>query len=107
MDSPERLSMRSESIVKLLVKRSMSMHRSFITSTLTVLLLFPIGVVGQTLDSAFTYQGQLKQSGAPFTGTADLECKLFTALTGGAQVGSTLPVSNLAVTNGLFTVSLN
>jgi hypothetical protein len=66
-----------------------------------------MAVLGEPLDTTFTYQGQLKQSGAPFTGTADLECKLFDAFDGGIQIGSTVAVNNLAVTDGLFTAPLN
>jgi hypothetical protein len=62
---------------------------------------------GQTLGTNFTYQGQLKQAGAPLNSTADFEFRLFNALSGGEQVGSTDPVSNVNVVNGLFTVSLD
>jgi hypothetical protein len=57
--------------------------------------------------TAFTYQGQLKQSGLPATGMYDLQFSLFTALAGGAPVGSIQMVSNVSVVNGLFTVQLN
>jgi hypothetical protein len=59
------------------------------------------------LGTAFTYQGLLKQSGVPLNNTADLECRLFDALSGGVQVGSTVPVNNVNVIDGVFTVSLD
>jgi len=54
----------------------------------------------------FTYQGFLKQNGQPVNGTRSMTFKLFTALTGGSQVGSTI-TQNVNVQNGLFTVELN
>ncbi len=63
---------------------------------------------GQTpLGTAFTYQGQLKQSGGPLNNTADFEFRLFNAPTGGVQLGSTNPVNNVNIVDGLFTASLN
>ncbi len=54
----------------------------------------------------FTYQGVLKQNGQPVNGTLSISFKLFTALTGGSQVGSTI-TQNVNVQNGLFTVQLD
>jgi hypothetical protein len=59
------------------------------------------------VDSGFTYQGQLKQSGSPTNGQYDFTFKLFDALAGGIQAGPTLTVTNQTVTNGLFTVTLD
>lgn len=64
-------------------------------------------VQAQTLTNAFTYQGQLSNGGAPVNGTADLQFRLFTAASGGTQVGSTLALNNQAVSNGAFSVSLD
>ncbi len=57
--------------------------------------------------TAFTYQGRLTDGGNPPTGTYDLQFRLFDALSGGVQVGSTIQLDNVAVTNGLFTVQLD
>src|ERR1043166_2201813 len=60
---------------------------------------------GQT--TAFTYQGFLSDSGVPANGTYDLTFTLFNASSGVSVVGSTNAVNDLAITNGLFTVSLD
>src|SRR5581483_11520541 len=79
------------------------------------LLLWPRAVAGSPtrapLDStpvgtSFTYQGELKQSGAPVNGTCDIQFSLFDALTGGTQIGSTQTIGGVSVANGLFTVGL-
>jgi hypothetical protein len=59
------------------------------------------------VSTAFTYQGRLTDGGSPPTGTYDLQFRLFDALTGGTQIGSTIQLDNVSVTNGLFTVSLD
>jgi hypothetical protein len=57
--------------------------------------------------AAFTYQGQLKRDGALFTGTCDLQFKLWDSATAGAQLGSTLNATGVGVDNGVFAVELN
>ncbi len=74
---------------------------------LIVAVLRTENAAGQPIGTEFTYQGQLKISGAPLNGTADFEFKLFDAPSGGTQQGSTDPVSNVNVIDGLFTVPLN
>jgi hypothetical protein len=59
------------------------------------------------VGTAFTYQGRLTDGGAPATGNYDLEVKLFDAGTAGTQVGSTVTLTNVMVSNGLFTASLD
>jgi hypothetical protein len=57
--------------------------------------------------SAFTYQGQLKTSGAPATGVFDLQFKLFSAATDGMQIGGTVFAPNVNVSGGLFSTSID
>ncbi|MCL6534301.1 MAG: tail fiber domain-containing protein [Armatimonadetes bacterium] len=68
--------------------------------TLATLLASPV------IAQPFTYQGFLKQNGQPVNGTRSMTFKLFTALTGGSQVGDPI-TQNVNVQNGLFTVELN
>lgn len=63
--------------------------------------------VSSPLGTDFTYQGKLDLSGSPVNGTADFQFKLFGVLSGGAQIGSTVSVNNVTVTDGGFTVSLD
>ncbi len=65
------------------------------------------------LSTAFNYQGQLKQGGVPLNATADFEFSLWDAAgsgeppTGGNQVRSTVNVTAVNVTNGLFSAELD
>ncbi|MBX7185266.1 MAG: hypothetical protein K1Y01_09000 [Vicinamibacteria bacterium] len=59
------------------------------------------------LGTAFTYQGQLADAGAPAAGSYDLEFKLFDAPASGAQIGGTLLKANVPVVAGLFAVKLD
>jgi hypothetical protein len=57
--------------------------------------------------TAFTYQGQLQDSGAPANGTYDLTFSLFTVPTGGTLAAGYLTNAATGVSNGLFTVVLD
>src|SRR5437867_7771138 len=57
--------------------------------------------------SSFNYQGRLTDGGTAANGNYDLQFVLFDSLSGGAQVGSTQTVNTVAVSNGVFTVSLD
>jgi len=56
---------------------------------------------------AFTYQGQLGDSGSPANGSYDLQFELFDAAAGGHQVGNTVTNPAVGVTNGLFNTTLD
>ena len=77
---------------------------------LTAVILAALGLnagLGQTpLGTGFTYQGQLKQNGQPYSGSANLVFKLFDAASGGNLLG-TQTLSNVTISGGLFTVLLN
>src|SRR6185503_15763878 len=79
-------------------------------SALTAIIIsaMVLPALGQTpLSTAFTYQGQLKQSGAPLDGTADLRFWMYNAVSGGTLIAGPITVSNVAVVGGLFTVSVD
>src|SRR5262245_56272652 len=57
--------------------------------------------------TAFVLQGRLTDAGQPMNGPCDLEFRLMDAAAGGAQVGPTLCVDGVAVSDGLFTVQLD
>lgn len=59
------------------------------------------------LGTAFTYQGELRNAGAPATGNHDFEFRLFDAGTGGTQVGPTVTTNAVLVQDGLFSVVLD
>ncbi len=59
------------------------------------------------LGTAFTYQGRLADGASPANGPFDIELRLFDAPSGGAAVGAAVVMDDVAVTEGLFTVSLD
>ena len=74
------------------------------------LLLLPLAASAAplpTLGTAFSYQGRLTEASAPANGSYDLRFTLFDAATAGTAVGTTLDVTGVVVTRGLFTVSLD
>src|SRR5690242_15416639 len=57
--------------------------------------------------TAFTYQGQLQNNGSPANGIYDLQFSLYDAETSGGVVAGPITNSLVAVTNGLFTTTLD
>jgi len=57
--------------------------------------------------TAFTYQGLLTVNGSPANGNYDMMFAVFDASSGAGQVGTTLTIAPTAVSNGLFTVTLD
>ncbi|MEQ1642258.1 MAG: tail fiber domain-containing protein [Pyrinomonadaceae bacterium] len=75
-----------------------------------VLTLFLVGAstLGASAQStSFNYQGNLKSGGNDANGSHDFEFALFNAESGGAQLGSTVTQTGVAVTNGIFAVTLD
>ncbi|MEE4303410.1 MAG: tail fiber domain-containing protein [Wenzhouxiangella sp.] len=58
-------------------------------------------------DTTITYQGQLQGVSGPFTGTPDMEFRLFDSLTDGNQIGTEVVVPAVPVADGLFQVELD
>jgi len=83
------------------------MRIRFVVSSLIALVVVAPSLGETPLSTAFTYQGQLKQGGAPASGNFDMEFRLFDAATLGNQIGNPVPLNGVAVVNGLFTVALN
>ena len=57
--------------------------------------------------TAFTYQGRLNDGATAASGIYDLRFAIYDAVSAGTQQGSTLTNSAVAVSNGLFTVTLD
>ena len=57
--------------------------------------------------TGFTYQGVLNDQGAPANGAFDLQFNLFTLPAGGAPIGPLVSTNDLAISNGLFAVTLD
>lgn len=72
-------------------------------TTSTINSAVPAGNTG----TAFTYQGQLTDNGSPANGTYDFSFLLYDALTGGTQVGASIVVPDVSVSEGLFTAQLD
>ncbi|MCA9293605.1 MAG: hypothetical protein KDA20_07310 [Phycisphaerales bacterium] len=83
--------------------------RAFVSALLAVvaLLIATPPLLAGASDTAFTYQGRLRSSGSPASGAHNFEFALWNAAIGGSQVGATLNVPGLLVTNGLFVVKLD
>lgn len=59
------------------------------------------------VGTAFTYQGQLKDSGTAVNGIVDMQFSLWTAASGGSQVGSTVTKLAVPAAEGLLTTSVD
>jgi len=64
-------------------------------------------LTAQAQSAAFTYQGQLVSGGSPANGTYDLTFSLFNTNSAGSIVAGPVTNSATAVSNGLFTATLN
>jgi hypothetical protein len=57
--------------------------------------------------TAFTYHGQVEHNGIAASGLYDFQFSLFNAPSGGSQVGNTLSIPDIRVTDGLFNATLD
>ncbi len=72
-----------------------------------VLITLFWAIPAQALDTAFTYQGQLKHDGMPVDDTVDLRFSLWDSASSGTQIGATVTTNGLAIVDGLFTVKID
>jgi hypothetical protein len=77
------------------------------TALLVVATFIAQPSTGFAQGTAFTYQGHLNDGGAPANGDFDLTFSLWDAGSGPTQVGGSLTNSAIAVSNGLFTTTLD
>lgn len=61
----------------------------------------------EPMGTAFTYQGRLNAGGSPAEGLYDFEFRLYDAATGGTQVALPQTRHDVAVSRGLFAVTLD
>src|SRR5262245_44008137 len=74
--------------------------------------LFSTGLLALSLASAahaqsFTYQGSLKDAGAPANGAYDMQFALFDAVSDGSPIGSLITYNGMHVAGGLFASELD
>ncbi len=78
-------------------------------SRIIIAAAFLLLVINQTWaqTSSFTYQGKLNDGGIGANGNYDFQFALFDSQTSGTQVGTTQTVSNVTVSGGVFSASLD
>jgi hypothetical protein len=88
---------------------NMKIKKSIFVQCIAALVVYTfIGISAvEAQTSTFTYQGQLNDGVTVANGTYEMEFKLFDALSGGTQIGSTITNTGITVTNGIFTVQLD
>ncbi len=74
---------------------------------LVLAALFLLSGVARAQVTAFTYQGVLNLGGVPVNEPTDIAFTLYSADTGGSQLGPALTNASVVVSNGLFTVTLD
>lgn len=80
--------------------------KSGVLAMLFLTLAVSLAFAQAPLSTAFTYQGQLKSEGQPYTGTCDFQFGLYNVPTGGMSLGD-LILPSVPLTEGYFTVQLD
>jgi hypothetical protein len=82
--------------------------RNLVKPTLSSLLFLSVGALSAAAQgTAFTYQGQLGDSGQAANGNYDLTFGLYAASSGESPVGGVLTNLDMPVSKGFFTVTLD
>jgi hypothetical protein len=71
------------------------------------LLLISVALHAGAQGTAFNYQGRLNDTGAPANAAYDFQFTVYNAVTNGSPVSASLTNSAVAVSNGLFAVTLD
>lgn len=79
----------------------------FIPAIAVLPLAFAVSAAAQSVGTAFTYQGELRNEGSPADGLYDFRFYLWDAPIGGLPVGGVVCLDNVAVVGGRFTVDLS
>jgi hypothetical protein len=74
---------------------------------LSALMLALQPATSHAQGTAFTYQGRLDSGSSPANGIFDLQFDIFDSASGGARIAGPLTNAAAAVSNGLFTVTLD
>lgn len=77
------------------------------TSIITIFASLAVSAFALAQSTSFVYQGELTQGGNPTNGAFDIRFKLFDAVIGGTQVGTTQCVNNVPISDGKFTTPLD
>jgi len=83
------------------------MRKHLILSLVSIAIICFSLLTVEAQQTSFTYQGKLNDGGSAANGRYDLQFALFDSLIDGAQVGATQTVSNVTVSGGIFTASLD
>jgi hypothetical protein len=83
------------------------MRQLFILLSISLLIICVSVLSARAQQTGFIYQGKLTDNGSPANGNYDLQFALFDAANGGAQIGQTQTVANVAASGGVFTVRLD
>ncbi|RLE19587.1 MAG: hypothetical protein DRJ65_20080, partial [Acidobacteria bacterium] len=85
----------------------MTVHRLILVSLISIIMTAVPSLQADTVGTAFTYQGVLSDAGAPVEGDYDFRVFLYNADVGGGQVGTTVLVGNVTVTDGRVALDLD
>ena len=77
------------------------------TCLMLLVLLFAGDPHAVPLGTAFTYQGELKQLGAPANGPFDFQFEIFDIDADGVTIANTVLLDGVDVADGVFTVQLD
>ena len=97
--------MKHDSVAPL---RSISPIRlTFSAISIVFSIVLALAAFGAPLGTSWTYQGQLRRSGAAYTGACNFQFSLWDAASAGTQQAGMPPINGVNVVNGLFTVQID